>query len=423
MLRKRSKQRPTTVAGGTQENEALSEKALARRSALKGLGVFAVAAPTFVSACSDPAAGGGSGGSSGSGGSGSGGSGSGGAASGGAPGSGGASSGGAPGSGGAASGGAPGSGGAASGGAPGSGGAASGGAPGSGGAASGGAAGGAGGPGAGGSGGSVGMMTSSPPWTNVPIQDSTNADMPKMLMCNTVTKRDGAGQGPFFIHELEKDTDISLVRQDIRGQYNMDATKGVDMDLFVRIIDKSKSDAACGMLVPVSDVEVYIWHTDAQGYYSGFGKRGTSDEQKPDTPYAGVPSSMNLENDDRFLRGIQTTDSNGVVGFQSVYPGWYNGRDLHIHIVIFKKGSKSHGRVDYSKSNEPMWVFTTQFYFDPSFTKSIHEAYEPYKTRTKLSAYQGSIAADESGNSGRHCTATKSGDKVTAQIQIVVDPS
>jgi len=257
----------------------------------------------------------------------------------------------------------------------------------------------------------------------VPVQDSTNADNPKPLQCNTVTKTDGAGQGPFFIHELEKSDDISLIRQDIRGQYNASAEKGVDMELYVRLVDKTKSDAACKALVPVPDIDVYIWHTDAQGFYSGFGKRGTSTEQKPDTPYSGTPSAMNLENTDRFCRGVQTTDSNGVASFLSTFPGWYNGRDLHIHIVCFKKGSMSKGRANYSKSNEPAWIFTTQFYFDPAFSKSIHEAVEPYKRRTTLSAYTDAMAANESGNSGRHCTATKMGSKVIAQIQMVVDPT
>ena len=335
---------------------------------------------------------------------------------------------GAPGAAGAAAGGAPGAAGAAAGGAPGAAGTAAGGAPGAAG-ASGGATGtgaGAGGTsnaaGAGGSGGSSGTLVS-PPWTDVPVQDSTDSTNPKKLMCNAVTKTDGAGQGPFFIHELEKMDDISLYRQDIRGQYNPDAEKGIDMELHVRLIDKTKSDAACTMTVPVPDIEVYIWHTDGQGFYSGFGKHGGSDEQKPDTPYNGTPSANNLENTDRFCRGIQVTDANGVASFLSVFPGWYNGRDLHIHIVCLKKGSMSHGRVNYSKSNEPDWIFTTQFYFDPAFSKSIHESAEPYKRRTMLSAYNDAMAANEAGNSGRHATATKVGNKVVAQIQMVVDPS
>jgi len=278
--------------------------------------------------------------------------------------------------------------------------------------------------GVGGAGGTnSGGMLVSPSWKNVPVQDSTNADSPKPLPCNMVTKTDGAGQGPFFIHELEKADDLSLYRQDIRGQYKPEAEKGVDMELYVRLIDKTKSDSACGMIVPVPDIEVYIWHTDAQGYYSGFGVKGGADEQKPDAKYSGIPGSNDLENSERFCRGIQVTDADGVAAFLSTFPGWYNGRDLHIHIVCFKKGSMSRGRVNYSKSNEKEWIFTTQFYFDPSFSKSIHESVEPYKRRTTLPAYADAMAANEAGNSGRHATATKMGNKVIAQIQMVVDPT
>ena len=376
-------------------------KAVSRRQMLEGLGALAAVTACGSTDGGTPAAGGASPGAAGA------------NNVAGAPGAG------APGAAGAASAGAPGAAGAPGGGAPGSAGAApAGGAPGAAGAApAGGAA------GAGGSGGmsSTGALTS-PPWTAVPVQDSSTST-PKALTCNTVTKTDGAGQGPFFIHELEKMDDIMMFRQDIRGQYKPDAEKGVDMELFVRLIDKTKSDAACMMLVPVPDIEVYIWHTDGQGYYSGFGVKGGADEQKPDTPYSGTPNMNDLDNTDRFCRGIQTTDANGVAAFLSVFPGWYNGRDLHIHIVCFKKGSMSKGRVNYTKSNEKAWIFTTQFYFDPAFSKSIHEAVEPYKRRTTLSAYTDAMAANEAGNSGRHATATKVGNKVVAQIQMIVDPT
>jgi len=419
---------------------------LKRRQALQGLGLLATTAPVLgVVACGNDSNGqpsgeggkaaGGATGSSGSGGSGMGGSGMGGAQNGGAPGNGGAQNGGAPGNGGAQNGGAPGNGGATTA----NGGAAAGGKTGgdAGAAAGGKASGGAGGAGGvnagGGSGGTGGGTLTAPPWTNVPIQEFPPAkpnDMPKALACNVVTKRDGAGQGPFFIHDEEKTDDVSLRRQDIRGRYNESAAAGVDMELHVRLIDKAKSDAACTMLVPVPDIDVYIWHTDAQGFYSGFGKRGTSTEQKPDAPYAGSPNSMNLEVADRFCRGLQTTNSDGVVSYKTVYPGWYNGRVLHIHIVCFKKGSKSHGRVDYTKSNEPMWVFTTQFYFPMDFTKTLHEKYEPYKSRINIAGYQNMITpgAGSNGNgetnfSGRECTVKMDGDKVIAQLQLVVDPA
>ncbi|HYQ00917.1 MAG TPA: hypothetical protein VER96_19745 [Polyangiaceae bacterium] len=275
--------------------------------------------------------------------------------------------------------------------------------------------------GAGGTSSTGGLV--SPPWTGVPVQDSTDPSNPKPLACDVVTRVDSSGQGPFFIHELEIPNDVTLVRQDIRGQYDPAAEKGMDMELYVRVLDKTKNDAGCINLVPVPNIEVYIWHPDAQGYTSGFGTKGSSTEQKPDAPYTGSPGANNLENLDRFCRGVQVTDADGVAAFLSVFPGWFNGRALHICVACFKKGSQSRGRVAYNKSIEPAWIFTTQFYFDAQFSKSIHESVEPYKRRTSLSAYAGAMAATESGNSGRHATATQNGNKVIAQIQIVVDPS
>ena len=37
------------------------------------------------------------------------------------------------------------------------------------------------------------------------------------------SRTDGARQGPFFIHNRERDDDVDLFRQDIRGRYNPDA--------------------------------------------------------------------------------------------------------------------------------------------------------------------------------------------------------
>jgi protocatechuate 3,4-dioxygenase beta subunit len=259
----------------------------------------------------------------------------------------------------------------------------------------------------------AGGMLVSPPWDNVPMCVASNTD--------------AAGQGPFFIHEGEGSGGTSLVRQDIRGRYNMSADPGVEMHLFLRVLDSTST--SCNQ-TPVSDIDVYIWHTDGQGFYSGFGTRGGADEQKPDTPYAGVPNTNQLENTDRFLRGVQTTDANGVVAFQSIFPGWYNGRALHIHFVAFKKGSMSEGRVAYTKANSGgYWLFTTQFYFDTSFIKSIHEKNTPYMARTSLSAYPNAIAENEQGNSGLHAKASLSGDVsgvggiVTAQMQILLNPT
>ena len=36
----------------------------------------------------------------------------------------------------------------------------------------------------------------------------------------------------------------------------------------------------------------------------------------------------------KFLRGYQVTDENGQVKFTAIYPGWYMGRTIHIHVQV-----------------------------------------------------------------------------------------
>jgi protocatechuate 3,4-dioxygenase beta subunit len=233
---------------------------------------------------------------------------------------------------------------------------------------------------------------------------------------------DGAGQGPFMIHELEVAGDESMYRQDIRGRYNPQAEPGVEMQLHLRILDGSAD--GCGQM-PVKDVEVYVWNTDAQGYYSGFGTRGQSTEQNPDSPYAGVPNQNDLDtvDNDRFCRGVQLTGDDGVVSFRSIFPGWYNGRDVHIHVLLLKKDSTSKGRATYTGSEH---YLTTQFYFDPDLTDEVHKSTQPYLRRTEgalATTYTGAIAADEGGNSGIHADAVFENGIVVAKINILVDPS
>ncbi|NIF07013.1 intradiol ring-cleavage dioxygenase [Chryseobacterium sp. Tr-659] len=71
---------------------------------------------------------------------------------------------------------------------------------------------------------------------------------------------------------------------------------------------------------------VDIWHCDKDGNYSEYGGTGMQSAN-----YTSV----------HFLRGRQTTDSNGLVGFTSIFPGWYNGRATHIHVHIYNSSGQS----------------------------------------------------------------------------------
>jgi protocatechuate 3,4-dioxygenase beta subunit len=109
-------------------------------------------------------------------------------------------------------------------------------------------------------------------------------------------------EGPYYIAG-EK------LRRDIREGH-----PGTLLTLNLRIIDASSCK-------PIKGAAVDIWHADAAGNYSGFG--------------AGASSRT-------FLRGIQETDAKGLAVFKTIYPGWYQGRAVHIHVKVHVGGNVVH---------------------------------------------------------------------------------
>lgn len=107
----------------------------------------------------------------------------------------------------------------------------------------------------------------------------------------------------------------SYVRSDIT-----DGRTGYKMTATITIGKVSNSCAALAGAI------VDIWHCDRAGNYSEYGGTGMQS-----TDYTGV----------HFLRGRQTTDSNGQVVFTSIFPGWYSGRATHIHVHIYDASGTS----------------------------------------------------------------------------------
>jgi hypothetical protein len=142
-------------------------------------------------------------------------------------------------------------------------------------------------------------------------------------------------------------------------------------------------------------------------------------EQNPDQPYRGRPNAYDLDNSTRFCRGAGISDANGVVSFRSIFPGWYNGRDIHLHLMVLKRGSSARARQWYRGGDH---LYTTQLYFDPALIDRVHKASEPYLRRTLLPAYPGIILGDERGASGLRVKASFDGNVVTAQMQLLLDP-
>ena len=138
-------------------------------------------------------------------------------------------------------------------------------------------------------------------------------------------------QGPYYLSN-------SPVRSDVT-----DKQSGKAMTYTFTVLDTSCK--------PIKGARIDIWFANAQGVYSGVGNQG-------DDLGAGVNSG-------NFLRGTQATDSNGVLTFKGIYPGWYPARTIHVHQKIWVNGKE---------------VLTTQTFFTDKQNASVM-ATEPYKSR------------------------------------------
>jgi protocatechuate 3,4-dioxygenase beta subunit len=147
-------------------------------------------------------------------------------------------------------------------------------------------------------------------------------------------------EGPYFVDEM-------LNRSDIRVEPSDDSIKeGTLLRLIFNV-----SQIGVNTCLPLAGAQVDVWHCDAEGVYSGVQDRSfdTSDLQ--------------------FLRGYQVTDENGQAEFLTIYPGWYQGRTVHIHFKIRTDPEADRG-----------YEFTSQLFFDDDLTDEVYLD-EPYAAK------------------------------------------
>lgn len=107
---------------------------------------------------------------------------------------------------------------------------------------------------------------------------------------------------------------------------------------------------------PVPNATVDIWHTSAAGIYSALPTGSICNPKGEDVSQK------------HFFRGVQTTDANGRVDFDTVFPGWYSGRTIHIHFTV-RVGDQAY--------------VTSQLFFDDGFTDQILATHPDYSSRPK----------------------------------------
>jgi protocatechuate 3,4-dioxygenase beta subunit len=147
-------------------------------------------------------------------------------------------------------------------------------------------------------------------------------------------------EGPYFVDER-------LNRSDIRSDPSDRSVRpGAPLHLVFNV--SRVEGSAC---TPLAGALVDVWHCDALGQYSDVVDRGFDTRGK------------------KFLRGYQATDAKGAAEFRTIYPGWYQGRTVHIHFKIRTPPGAAR-----------TYEFTSQLYFDDAISDQVY-AQAPYASR------------------------------------------
>ena len=185
--------------------------------------------------------------------------------------------------------------------------------------------------------------TSMPTSTASPSPSAASAAAPAASGC---VVRPQLTEGPYFVDE-------KLNRSDIRTDPSTGTARpGVPLRLTFRV-----SRSSSGSCAALAGAFVDVWHCDALGVYSDVGSASGQ----------------------RFLRGYQATDASGLAQFTTVFPGWYQGRAVHIHFKI---------RTSLTGAGQE---FTSQLFFDEAVISQVHSQapYSQKGTRDTANARDG----------------------------------
>jgi protocatechuate 3,4-dioxygenase beta subunit len=129
-----------------------------------------------------------------------------------------------------------------------------------------------------------------------------------------------------------------------------ESQKGVPMHLEMQFMDIKTCK-------PAPKVLVDIWSCNATGVYSGVSAAGQG----------GLNSY--------WLRGAQFTDADGVVNFDTIFPGHYSGRATHEHIVThIGSSAAANGSYTGGKINH-----LSQLFFEQPLISAVEKT-APYNT-------------------------------------------
>lgn len=110
--------------------------------------------------------------------------------------------------------------------------------------------------------------------------------------------------GPYPLYKIYDDP--KFVRRNIT-----EGLTGVALELSLKIVNVNDG------CTPLEGAQVYVWHTDKDGEYSGYVQPGNIDTRG-----------------ETFMRGTQYSNAKGLARFTTIFPGWYPGRITHMHVQV-----------------------------------------------------------------------------------------
>jgi protocatechuate 3,4-dioxygenase beta subunit len=238
--------------------------------------------------------------------------------------------------------------------------------------------------------------SAAPASTEAPLVDSSFATAPPTSAAVDTT---AAASAALTAASFEGLGTCSLMPEKTAGPFPLDqqfdrrditeGAPGQPMRLGLRVLDQS-----CAA-VPGAKVE--IWHCDSTGDYSAFTDNGGGKDDAAGTT---------------FLRGTQTADDNGIVEFLTVYPGWYHGRAVHIHLRVHLDDAT---------------VLTSQMFFDSDYTAGVYAGapYAEFGLPDTSNQADGIAGNPDSEGTLLHTSAgeTSKGAGTVGLLNLGIDPS
>lgn len=131
-----------------------------------------------------------------------------------------------------------------------------------------------------------------------------------------------------------------IVRSDITTSVGSASgtAEGVPLKLVITLTNTNNSCAS------LDGYAIYLWHCTRDGKYSMYSSGVTSEN---------------------YLRGVQQTDSNGQVTFETIFPGCYSGRMPHMHFEVYRDANTATSYTNKLKTSQLAFpVATCQTVYD-----------------------------------------------------------